>query len=104
MSGGLGAVLDGQAVPIHVDAADQAREDGVPALAHALNDGEDFELCFTVSPALADRLLKAPPAGLTPHRIGEVVAEPGVRLRSADGRLTTVEPRGFDHFREVEGR
>lgn len=95
-SGGLGAILDEAAIPIHADAIDQSAADGVPAILHALDDGEDFELCFTVRPEDATRL----PEGVALHRIGEVVAGPGIRLRAGDGRLTPVERRGFDHFRE----
>ncbi|WP_165064688.1 thiamine-phosphate kinase [Paludisphaera rhizosphaerae] len=103
-SGGLGAVLDESAVPIHADAVDMAHEDGAPPLLHALNDGEDFELCFTVPPETADRLSTSPPQGLTLHRLGVITREPGVRLRSVDGRVSSVEPRGFDHFREADVR
>ncbi|MDG3004182.1 thiamine-phosphate kinase [Paludisphaera mucosa] len=98
-SGGLGAVLDADAIPIHPDAIDMAREDGVPALRHALDDGEDFELCFTVPADAAEAIVNGPPDGVVLHRIGTIVATPGVRLRGSDGRITAVEPRGFDHFR-----
>jgi thiamine-monophosphate kinase len=98
-SGGLGAVLDAVAIPIHPDAHEQARRDGVSALDHALRDGEDFELCLTVAPADADRLLAEAPAPAKLYRIGEVTEAPGVFLRAADGCSTPVEPRGFDHLR-----
>jgi thiamine-monophosphate kinase len=93
-SGGLGAVLDEAAIPIHPDAVAHAAEDGVPPLRHALNDGEDFELCFTVRPEIAARIVP----GVALHRIGRIVAEPGIRLRAADGRLTPLARQGFDHF------
>ena len=35
--------------PIHPDARELSRSDGVPAIEHALSDGEDFELCVVVS-------------------------------------------------------
>jgi thiamine-monophosphate kinase len=98
-SGGIGAVLDAEAIPIHDDAFALSRQDGTPVLDHALRDGEDFELCLAVSPADADRLAAAPPAPARVYRIGEVTAAPGIRLRFRDGRSTLIEPRGFDHFR-----
>src|SRR5262245_37081693 len=98
-SGGLGAILDAVAIPIHPDAPEQTRRDGVSALDHALHDGEDFELCLTVSPEDADRLLAEHPSPAKLYRIGEVTGAPGVFLRSPDGRSTPVEPRGFDHLR-----
>ncbi|WP_165249729.1 thiamine-phosphate kinase [Paludisphaera soli] len=98
-SGGLGAALDAEAVPIHDDAIDHSRADGVPALDHALNDGEDFELCFTVPADAADALAARPPDGVWLRRIGAIVAEPGLRLRGADGRTWAIEGRGFDHMK-----
>jgi thiamine-monophosphate kinase len=98
-SGGLGAILDAAAIPIHHEAAELSRRDGVPALDHALNDGEDFELCLAVAPDDAARLLAASPTPAVPYRVGEVTDMPGLWLRTADGRLTPIEPRGFDHFR-----
>ncbi|WP_337173878.1 thiamine-phosphate kinase [Paludisphaera sp.] len=94
-SGGLGAVLDESAIPVHADAVALAAEDGVSPVMHALNDGEDFELCFTVPPEAASRLVP----GVTLHRVGEIVAEPGICLRAADGRATPLRRGGFDHFR-----
>jgi thiamine-monophosphate kinase len=98
-SGGLGAVLDAVAIPIHPDAHEQTRRDGLSALEHALHDGEDFELCLTVAPEDAERLLAGHPAPSALYRIGEVTETPGVFLRSPDGHATPVEPRGFDHLR-----
>jgi thiamine-monophosphate kinase len=97
-SGGLGAELDADAIPIHPDALEQSKADGVSALDHALHDGEDFELCLTVAPDRVDALLASPPPGVRLHRVGEITAAPGLRLRTADGRSTPIEPRGFDHL------
>ena len=41
--------LDGAAIPISAAARRQARTSGKPALHHALADGEDYELLFTLS-------------------------------------------------------
>ena len=41
--------LSASAIPISAAARTLAKRDGRPALAHALSDGEDFELLFTVS-------------------------------------------------------
>jgi thiamine-monophosphate kinase len=98
-SGGLGAVLDADSIPIHDDARLQSREDARTPLEHALHDGEDFELCVVVPPDEARRLLEAPPVPAVVHAIGVIVEEPGIRLRRRDGSLATIEPRGFDHLR-----
>jgi thiamine-monophosphate kinase len=98
-SGGLGAILDETAIPIHSDADEMSQADGVTALDHALNDGEDFELCVVVPAADAARLLADPPTAVKLFRIGEITAAPGVKLRSAGGEIRPISPRGFDHFR-----
>ena len=94
-SGGLGAILDADAIPIHDDARVMSARDGRPALDHALNDGEDFELVFTVSPDLA-AMIGPRVAGV--HPIGVITGEPGLRLRDRSGRLVDLVAQGFDHL------
>jgi thiamine-monophosphate kinase len=92
-SGGLGAILDAEAIPIHSHALTLSAP-----LEHALGDGEDFELCLTVAPDDADRLLASPPPGVVLHRIGMIDDGPGLRLRRGDGRIRPCLVRGFDHL------
>ncbi|QEH37001.1 Thiamine-monophosphate kinase [Aquisphaera giovannonii] len=100
-SGGLGAVLDLDRLPIHSDARDLAEEDGTPAYLHALNDGEDFELCVAID--RDDAILLRNLTGLHRiHPVGEIVSEPGLRLRRNDGSMEPILPAGFDHLRGVE--
>ena len=54
-----------------------SRSGGIPAIEHALCDGEDFELCVVVSSADAARLLAEPPEGATLYRIGEIIVGAG---------------------------
>ncbi len=93
-SGHLGATLDAESIPIH----DDARSIGFDPLAHALHDGEDFELCLTLDQNEANRLLQAPPPGVTLYRIGTIEAEPGLRLRTLDGFVSELTAKGFDHL------
>ncbi len=102
-SGGLGAILDAQSIPVHADAHEMSRHDQVPALDHALNDGEDFELCVVVAAADLPGLLAAAPAVAPLHRVGTVTGAPGLWLRDRDGHERPITPRGFDHFRVGEG-
>jgi thiamine-monophosphate kinase len=97
-SGGLGAILEETAIPIHADAHELSRIDGVPAVEHALHDGEDFELCIVVSQSDAARLLGKPPRPAALYRIGEITGAAGLKLRTADGQVRPIPPRGFDHF------
>jgi thiamine-monophosphate kinase len=96
-SGGLGAILDAEAIPIHSDAIILSEQDGLPALDHALGDGEDFELCFTVSIEDADRLQSAAPLGVSLYRIGVIDQGEGLRIRQ-NGRVVPCLVRGFDHL------
>jgi thiamine-monophosphate kinase len=93
-AGGVGARLDLAAMPL---------PDGALALAspdELLGSGDDYELCFTVPaahqgalPALGKRL------GLALTRIGQIEAEPGLRLVDVGGAVRAVAARGHDHFR-----
>jgi len=94
-----GAEVEAEAVPISADARRLAEADGRPALEHALNDGEDFELLFAVGPEDGERLVaKNPLEGVPLSRIGRVTAGREVTLVRADGRREPLEPRGWEHF------
>ncbi len=88
---GCGAILDSDSIPIHADADELAKETGMPALQHALTDGEDFELLFTTSSESAAKLAGEPCA----IRIGLCV-ESGLWLRDSTG-VTPLHPKGWVH-------
>jgi thiamine-monophosphate kinase len=89
-----GAVLRAEAIPIS-DAARQMK-DGRPPLDHALSDGEDFELAFTVSAADAQRLLQTQPVpGITLAAIGEMIAN-GFFLEE-NGKRRPLAAAGYEH-------
>lgn len=95
---GCGAVVDLGAVPIHEDAWRQAVADGATPGAHALGDGEDFELILAVPPDEADRLLAAQPLPQTRlTRIGWFTADPGLYQTQPNGQTRPLVPRGFIH-------
>ncbi len=81
-----GAVLRAEAVPIAPAARQLAQTSGHTPLEHALGDGEDFELIFTVSPEDGKSLMERQPIeGIQLAPIGEMTAsgfaieEAGVR-------------------------
>jgi thiamine-monophosphate kinase len=86
----VGAVVLAAAVPVHEDAV-RVRRDGRTPLDHALHDGEDYELLFTVAPSAVDDL-----PGFA-HVIGAIGPEPGVWLQHPDGRREALEPKGWEH-------
>lgn len=90
----LGAVLDEAAIPVAPAARRLAERTGRSALSHALSDGEDYELLFTVRertrlPGDLPRQARLP--------IGEVVARPGLWIRRQDGSLERMQPGGYQH-------
>jgi thiamine-monophosphate kinase len=92
---GCGAVLVAERIPISL-AAQGMRDDTSP-LEHALSDGEDFELAFTVAPDDGRRLLERQPiAGLTLSWLGEIIAERGLFLDQG-GEKRPLPPIGFEH-------
>jgi thiamine-monophosphate kinase len=83
---GVGAIIEGGLVPIHPDAIELAGRDGVSALDHALNDGEDYELLFTSGADV--------PGGI---RIGRITVETGIFIQENDGVLSPLKVRGWQH-------
>lgn len=90
----VGAVVCGADIPIH-PAAQQA-DDQRSRLDHALGDGEDFELLFTLSPEAGARLLAAPPCAVPLTRIGTITRERECLLE-LDGRRAPLQRGGWQH-------
>lgn len=88
---GVGGVLDEKMLEsvISADAKRMAGEDQATPLAHALHDGEDFELLLAVE---GD-------AGVYDGPLFEVgaIAKSGHRLRRTDGKVEALERKGFVH-------
>ena len=96
----LGAVIYESAIPIAEDAVKLSQQSGRSPLEHALSDGEDFELLFTVAPQEAETLLSLQPfqsSGVILYEIGELTAETGLRMVTANGMITPLTPQGFEH-------
>ncbi|MEY4674583.1 MAG: Thiamine-monophosphate kinase [Planctomycetota bacterium] len=95
-SGGLGAELDAAAVPVSPAARRTARGDRARALRHALSDGEDHVLLFTLH-----RGGSLPPGGplraVARRPIGRVTREPGLWLRLPNGSRLPLAPEGWQH-------
>ena len=82
---GAGAEIDADRIPIHPDARQLARCDHQTPLHHALCDGEDYELLFTVAPHDAARLTAR---RLPIHTIGRITrAKNKIELLSSDRRI-----------------
>lgn len=97
---GLGAEVDGPALPITLEVQQAAAFLGGDARAWALGGGEDYRLLLTVAPAdlaaLQALVRRELQRQLWP--VGRLVAEPGVRLLDGATRREITD-LGFDHFR-----
>lgn len=93
---GTGAVIDEDRVPISPAAQEMTNTSGRTPLEHALNDGEDFELLLTASPATSNAIIKAQPLDCGIRVIGEIV-ESGLWLRDSTNQLKPLEPAGYLH-------
>lgn len=91
----VGAILDETSIPIC--AAARQLTDGRSPLEHALGDGEDFELLFTVSPTDGARLLSQPPFKTPLSHIGEISSGSDYLLRDASGKITPLPVLGWKH-------
>ena len=96
---GVGVQLLLDAIPVSADARLAAERSGRSAIQHALTDGEDFELLFTLAESEAERLLNAPPFPTTVTRIGRIVSDGGLRLLDAAGRERSkdLKVKGYEH-------
>ena len=90
----VGAILDAESIPITPDAYELSQKTRLSPLLHALHDGEDFELVFTVSPEDGQRLLRSQ-FDFRLTKIGEII-EQGYYLRQ-DSENIPLEPKGYEH-------
>ncbi len=91
---GVGAFLSKEAIPISKNAS---------SVEQALNEGEDFELLFTLPPKEASRLsiMRIGETMAPFHPVGKIVQKKqGVRLLGADGFNQPLKDKGYDHFRK----
>jgi thiamine-monophosphate kinase len=86
---GVGARLQWESLPISVQVLDyiQSTQDWCMPL----TAGDDYELCFTVTPDLSSQLSDHV------YCVGVIEAEPGLRIHR-NGRVETLESKGFEHF------
>jgi thiamine-monophosphate kinase len=94
---GMGAIVEADALPL--SSAMFALFEVDERRAFALSGGDDYELCFTASVDRADRIAADfARLGFGAARIGRIVAEPGVRVRDANGKVVEPPRRGWQHF------
>jgi thiamine-monophosphate kinase len=92
---GVGAVINAERIPVSKD----ARKSGDP-LNSALNDGEDFELLFTLSQSDCRKLMQLWNDPLPITQIGEITGSGRMQIKMPDGQIKNLEPKGYDHLRD----
>jgi len=90
----VGAIIDAEQIPI----SDEARK-GEDPLGSALNDGEDFELLFTLSEKDFQRIQKQWDEPIAITRIGTITDTSKMQMKMPDGQISDLQPKGYDHFK-----
>ncbi len=90
---GVGALIEAVAVPISEDARAQA-----DPLAAALNEGEDFELLFTLASDQGERLRQRWDDPVPITAIGRITDNGRMEIRMPDGKVRDLKPGGYDHL------
>ena len=85
----VGACLDWEALPLSQAVLDYINDTGDWSM--PLTAGDDYELCFTVSPEQVKNLT------ITATEIGIIESQPGLRLNKS-GHIQQLKVKGFEHF------
>ncbi len=89
-----GAVIEAERIPI----SDEAKR-GKEPLSAALNDGEDFELLFTLCKEDCKTLTQQWDGAIPITQIGTITDSGKMQIKTADGRISDLEPKGYNHLR-----
>ena len=90
----VGAIIDTELIPV----SDEAKKMGNP-LDSALNDGEDFELLFTLSNEDCRMLLKKWNGPIPITKIGEITDTKKMQIKMPDAVIRDLQAKGYDHFK-----
>lgn len=98
VASGRGAVIETDAIP--VSAATRRLRDRRPLLDHALGDGEDFELLFTVPSRRATAFEAAWRKRFRTRcsRIGAITTAKGLRMVTEQDEIRRLTIKGYEHF------
>ena len=96
----VGAIIDANSIPISSEAKKVSG-----TFFSALNDGEDFELLFTLAEDNCVKLLKQWNDSVPITRIGIITDLPAgagtgkMQIKMPDGKITDLKPAGYDHLK-----
>jgi len=90
----VGAIINAEQIPISL----HAQKEKEP-LSSALNDGEDFELLFTLSQDNCSLLLNKWDESLAIAQIGTITDTQKMQMKMPDGRIIDLQSKGYDHLK-----
>jgi thiamine-monophosphate kinase len=90
----VGAIINAEQIPI----SDEAKKSKEP-LNSALNDGEDFELLFTLSKKECRKLLRKWAGPIPITQIGTITDTGKMQIKMSNGRITELQPAGYNHLK-----
>jgi thiamine-monophosphate kinase len=93
----VGALIDAARLPLTKVSEKATSLLSKALLDYGMNGGEDYELLFTVSPKMKDKIPKEI-QGVSIQEIGQITEEKGFCRISLDGHVRRLFPSGFDHF------
>jgi thiamine-monophosphate kinase len=89
----VGAIVEAQRIPIS-----QAARRNKDPLSSALNDGEDFELLFTLAEKECEKLLEQWKDVMPITKIGVITNTHKMQIKAADGQVSELQVKGYDHL------
>lgn len=89
----VGAIVDAERIPL----SEEAKKKKTP-LEAGLNDGEDFELLFTLSQEQWVRLKELWDGDLAITKIGIITSSDKLQIRNAAGQISDLEVKGYEHL------
>jgi len=89
----VGAIIKVEKIPI----SDEAQKSKDP-LSSALNDGEDFELLFTLSQRDCQELLEMWDGPIPITQIGQITEAEKIHIQMPNGQICDLQAKGYDHL------
>lgn len=93
---GVGARINTHQLPVSEAAKQAASHDGKPAWQHALADGEDYELCFTMTPQQFEATAGSI-AGVKVTAVGTITADLNMVICDDNGQTQPLVAMGWEH-------
>ena len=94
----VGAVIDEHCIPVSRDAIKLSRTTKKSPISHAMTDGEDYELLFTVTKTNAVKIARSKIFNIPLTEIGYIQKGNGLFVRDTNGGKRLVSPKGYEHL------